>query len=88
MVDLDAAKFEEGGRLMSNKKCNLPRGSTKFTKPGYDEIHVPAVRNESKNERLIGITELPQWTHKAFPDDVKSLNVIQSRLYDSAFNTP
>lgn len=45
IVDLDAAKFDEGGRLMANAKCNLPRGSTKLSKKGYDEIHVPAVRN-------------------------------------------
>lgn len=44
-VDLEAEKFEEGGRYMSNKKCNLPKGSTKISKPGYDEIHVPAMRN-------------------------------------------
>ena len=31
---------------------------------------------------------MPAWTHKAFPSDVKSLNVIQSRLYESAFNSP
>ncbi len=61
---------------MSNKKCNLPRGSTKISKKGYDEIHVPAVSNASKNEKLINISEMPTWTHKAFPSDMKTLNVI------------
>jgi pre-mRNA-splicing helicase BRR2 len=56
---LDAAKFEEGARFMANKKCNLPRGSTKIEKKGYDEIHVPAARNMDKGERLIPISELP-----------------------------
>lgn len=87
IVDLEAIKFDEAGRLMSNKKCNLPKGSTKISKKGYDEISVPAVRNSQKNERLIAITELPQWTHKAFPSDMKSLNVIQSRLYDATFKS-
>lgn len=87
-IDLEAVKFDEGGRLMANAKCNLPRGSTKISKKGYDEISVPAVQNTAKNERLISITEMPTWTHKAFPSDMKSLNVIQSRLYESAFNTP
>lgn len=73
---------------MSNTKCNLPRGSTKIQKKGYDEIHVPAVRNADKGERLIGLSELPSWTHKAFPSDMKSLNTIQSRLYKSAFQSP
>ena len=45
VVDLDAAKFEEG--------------STKIEKKGYDEIHVPAVRNAEKGERLIPVSELP-----------------------------
>lgn len=44
---------------MANKKCNLPRGSTKIEKKGYDEIHVPAVRNAEKGERLIPVSELP-----------------------------
>ena len=87
VIDLDATKFEEGGRFMANKKCNLPRGSTKVSKKGYDEIRVPAIRNQTKNERLVSLNELPSWTHKAFPPDMKSLNVIQSRLYDSAFNS-
>ena len=59
VVDLDAAKFEEGARFMANKKCNLPRGSTKIEKKGYDEIHVPAVCNAEKGERLIPVSELP-----------------------------
>ena len=94
-VDLETIKFDEAGRLMSNKKCNLPKGSTKISKKGYDEIHVPAVQNEAKGERLIRISELPQWTHKAFKvqtitgqtKQIESLNVIQSRLYDSTFNS-
>lgn len=72
---------------MANTKCNLPRGSTKVQKKGYDEILVPAVKNAGKNERLINLSELPSWTHKAFPSDMKSLNTIQSRLYNSAFNS-
>ena len=86
-IDLEVIKFDEAGRLMSNAKCNLPRGSTKISKKGYDEIQVPKVINESKGERLIKISEMPQWTHKAFPDDMKTLNVIQSRLYESSFNS-
>lgn len=29
-VDLEVIKFDQGGRLMSNKKCHLPKGSTKL----------------------------------------------------------
>ena len=55
---------------MANKTCTLPKGSTKVVKKGYDEIHVPAVQNQAKNERLVPITDMPSWTHKAFPSDV------------------
>ncbi len=29
-IDFEVIKFEQGGRLMSNKKCHLPKGSTKL----------------------------------------------------------
>ena len=72
---------------MSNQKCNLPKGSTKISKKGYDEIHVPAPRHPARGEQLISVSDMPQWTHKAFPPDMKSLNTIQSRLYESAFSS-
>jgi pre-mRNA-splicing helicase BRR2 len=74
---------------MVNKKCHLPKGSTKTQKQGYDEISLPATRHQLKpDEKLIPIPSLPPWTHKAFPKEMTSLNVIQSRLYESAFKTP
>ncbi len=74
---------------MSNKKCHLPRGSTKVQKPGYDEITVPAMRHAAKpDEKLIPISSMPQWTHKAFPKDMTTLNTIQSQLYEAAFKSP
>ena len=75
-VDLDTLKFEQGGRLMSNKTCNLPKGSTKIKHKGYEEIYVPATRHMGKNEKLIKITEMPAWSQKAFPENIKSLNTI------------
>lgn len=30
LIDLEAIKFDQAGRLMSNKKCHLPKGSTKL----------------------------------------------------------
>jgi pre-mRNA-splicing helicase BRR2 len=44
-LDLDSLKFAQGPRLMANKKCVLPKGSTRLTKPGYEEVYVPAVRH-------------------------------------------
>jgi pre-mRNA-splicing helicase BRR2 len=74
---------------MTNKKCNLPKGSTKLQKKGYDEVYVPAVRHKPVTEDvLISIKDLPEWTHKAFPSEMKSLNTIQSRIYEAAFKSP
>jgi len=48
---------------MVNKKCHLPKGSTKLQKKGYDEVYVPAVRSDAKTtEKLIDIKSLPEWT--------------------------
>jgi hypothetical protein len=31
---------------MANKKCTLPKGSTRITKAGYEEVYVPAPRSK------------------------------------------
>jgi pre-mRNA-splicing helicase BRR2 len=47
---------------MSNKKCHLPKGSTKLQKKGYDEIYVPAVKHINRpDSKLIPISDLPNW---------------------------
>jgi len=67
---------------MTNKKCNLPKGSTKLQKKGYDEVYVPAIRHKPLTaDKLIPIKDLPEWTHKAFPPSMTNLNTIQSRIY-------
>lgn len=38
---------------MTNKKCNLPKGSTRVNKPGYEEIYVPALKKKQVNEKLV-----------------------------------
>ena len=74
---------------MTNKKCHLPPGATKVQKQGYDEIYVPKIQHRPKaDETLIPISNLPQWTHAAFPQEMKTLNLIQSKLYDKAFKSP
>jgi pre-mRNA-splicing helicase BRR2 len=50
---------------------------------------VPAIRHLPKSDEvLIPISKLPLWTHAAFPPGMNSLNLIQSKLYDKAFNSP
>lgn len=55
---------------------------------GYEEVHVPATRHKpfGEKERLRDISELPSWAQPAF-EGMKSLNRIQSAVYDTAFNT-
>ena len=66
-LDLESLAFHDGAHTMSNKKCNLPDTSWRAMKKGYEEVHVPAVRSTiPKDERLISISELPDWTHPAF----------------------
>lgn len=74
---------------MANKKCMLPKGSTRITRVGYEEVYVPAVKHKSKGEdQLIPIKDLPEWARAAFPPPIERLNQIQSRLYKAAFKTP
>lgn len=86
MLDLDDLAFEQGSHLMSNKKVKLPDGSFKRSKKGYEEIHVPSPKPQAfaADEKLVPISEMPEWTREAFPG-AKSLNRVQSRLYPSAF---
>ncbi len=49
---------------------------------------MPAVRHKFKEQdRLIPITELPEWARPAFPAPIKELNYIQSRVYHTAFQS-
>ena len=36
--------FNEGSHFMANKRCQLPGGSFRQTKKGYEEVHVPALK--------------------------------------------
>ncbi|KAG8933497.1 DEIH-box ATPase [Tulasnella sp. 417] len=86
-VDLEAMIFQQGGHLMSNKKCKLPEGSFKRSKKGYEEIHVPAPKSKpAVPGENVPITDLPLWAQPVFPN-TKSLNRVQSRLYPIAFGT-
>ncbi|KAG8908173.1 DEIH-box ATPase [Tulasnella sp. 403] len=87
-VDLDSMIFQQGGHLMSNKKCKLPDGSFKRSKKGYEEIHVPAPKQKppAPGETPVPITDIPLWAQAAFPN-TKNLNRVQSRLYPIAFGT-
>lgn len=44
-LDLDRLAFKDGARTMTNEDVNLPSTSWRVQKAGYEEVHVPAVRN-------------------------------------------
>lgn len=77
VIELESLSFQQGPRLMSNKKCSLVKGSTREGKEGYEEVFVPAVRNQDlQKTKLIKLASLPDWAQKAFPASVTNLNRI------------
>jgi pre-mRNA-splicing helicase BRR2 len=86
-LDLDQLVFREGSHTMSNKRCDLPDTSWRAMKRGYEEVHVPAVKAVvPEGEKLIKISELPEWTQSAF-SGMEKLNRIQSKMCDVALRT-
>ena len=74
---------------MANAKCELPEGSFRTQKKGYEEVHVPAMKAPpfAENEKLRPIEEIPEWARPAFKG-MKSLNRVQSRVYETALLSP
>ncbi|ERN11506.1 hypothetical protein AMTRI_Chr03g43880 [Amborella trichopoda] len=89
LLDLEILAFQKGGLLMANKKCELPPGSYRTPKKGYEEVHVPALKPKpmAPGEELIKIAVLPEWAQPAF-SEMKQLNRVQSRVYETALFTP
>lgn len=86
-LDLESLAFRDGNHTMTNKKCDLPDKSWRAMKPGYEEVHVPAVRSVAPpGEKLVPIEELPPWTHDAFKG-MKSLNRVQSKMAEVALKS-
>ncbi|XP_037076641.1 LOW QUALITY PROTEIN: putative U5 small nuclear ribonucleoprotein 200 kDa helicase, partial [Pollicipes pollicipes] len=87
-LDLDDLVFSNGSHFMSNKKCHLPDGSFRKQRKGYEEVHVPALKPKpfEPDEQLVPIRELPKYAQPAF-DGFKSLNRIQSRLYQASLHS-
>lgn len=88
VLDLEDLAFALGSHFMANKRCQLPGGSYRQTKKGFEEVHVPALKPKpfDVKETLKPISSLPSWTHNAFAN-YKSLNRIQSRLSEIALHS-
>lgn len=44
--DLKSTVLSQAGQSMSNKKCKLLDGLFKRTQKGYEEVHVPALKQK------------------------------------------
>ncbi|CAH1783166.1 unnamed protein product [Owenia fusiformis] len=87
-LDLDDLTFAQGSHLMANKRCQLPDGSFRKQRKGYEEVHVPALKPKpfDADESLVPIERLPKYAQPAFAG-YKSLNRIQSRLHKAALES-
>ncbi|KAK1273205.1 hypothetical protein QJS04_geneDACA008017 [Acorus gramineus] len=66
----------------------LPQGTVRKHFPGYEEVIIPPIPSAQMKpgERLIEIKELDDFAQTAF-HGYKSLNRIQSRIYQATYNT-
>ncbi|KAG7922565.1 hypothetical protein KL905_001786 [Ogataea polymorpha] len=88
-IDIESLIFEQGSHLMTNTKFQLPQGSFKRARKSWEEIHIPPPKKPEfqADEKLIDITELPEWAQTAFPsNETTTLNRIQSKVYPAAFH--
>ena len=87
MLSLEDLQFAAGGHFMANKKCQLPEGSFRKQKKGYEEVHVPASKPRPEDdESRIPIENLPRYAQPAF-EGFKSLNVIQTAVHKAALES-
>ena len=90
LIDLDSLVFTQGNHLMTNKKVNLPPGSEKRSKKGYDEFHIPQGKPSvpAPGEKRVPVNALPDWARPAFTTaGVTTFNRIQSKIFPTAFGT-
>lgn len=88
MLQLEELVFAAGAHFMANKRCQLPPGSFRKQRKGYEEVHVPALKPKAfdKGETLLPVESLPKYVQPAF-EGFKTLNRIQSRISDKALNS-
>ncbi len=46
LLDLEDLAFTQGSHFMANKRCQLPDGSFRKQRKGYEEVHVPALKTK------------------------------------------
>ncbi|EPQ09075.1 U5 small nuclear ribonucleoprotein 200 kDa helicase [Myotis brandtii] len=88
VLDLEDLVFTQGSHFMANKRCQLPDGSFRRQRKGYEEVHVPALKPKpfGSEEQLLPVEKLPKYAQAGF-EGFKTLNRIQSKLYRAALET-
>uniref|UniRef100_A0A8C6ZSF0 Brr2 N-terminal helicase PWI domain-containing protein n=1 Tax=Nothoprocta perdicaria TaxID=30464 RepID=A0A8C6ZSF0_NOTPE len=88
VLDLEDLVFAQGSHFMANKRCQLPDGSFRRQRKGYEEVHVPALKPKpfGSEEQLVSVEKLPKYAQAGF-EGFKTLNRIQSKLYRAALES-
>uniref|UniRef100_A0A672JRN1 Activating signal cointegrator 1 complex subunit 3 n=1 Tax=Salarias fasciatus TaxID=181472 RepID=A0A672JRN1_SALFA len=88
LLDLEDLAFTQGSHFMANKRCQLPDGSFRKQRKGYEEVHVPALKPKpfADDEVLVAIDKLPKYAQAGF-EGFKTLNRIQSKLFKTTMET-
>ncbi|NXM23219.1 U520 helicase, partial [Ploceus nigricollis] len=88
VLDLEDLVFSQGSHFMANKRCQLPDGSFRRQRKGYEEVHVPALKPKpfGADEQLVSVEKLPKYAQAGF-EGFKTLNRIQSKLFRAALET-
>lgn len=88
ILELEDLTFTQGSHFMASKKCQLPDGSFRKQRKGYEEVHVPALKPKpfDDDEKLLPIEKLPKYVQPVFAG-FKTLNRIQSRLWKAALES-
>ena len=59
VLDIEELTFPHGSHFMANKRCQLPSGSFRQTKKGYEEVHVPALKAKPFGEKEVCLIKCP-----------------------------
>lgn len=88
ILDFGELTFTQGSHFMANKRCQLPDGSFRKQKKGYEEVHVPALKPTAfeDKEELQPVDKLPKYVQSVF-SGFKTLNRIQTRIWKAALES-
>lgn len=63
LLDLEDLAFTQGSHFMANKRCQLPDGSFRKQRKGYEEVHVPALKPKPFSEDEVFFIYLYQFIY-------------------------